>query len=373
MATASASLRPPQLLRLATALIVLALTGDAVAQGVPYREGPDGYRRTWGTAEHRAGVFDYYVLVLSWSPTYCAELRETRSEPQCQAGGGRPYAFVLHGLWPQYRRGWPEYCRSPDRGYVPRGVANRMLDIMPSHKLIFNEYRKHGTCSGLGVDGYFNLARRLFDEVRIPERFLSLTDERLMLSPDEVVADFVAANLGLEPDIPIPWLRSREVIVAVCTLFMLFGPALGLFIRQGVARQREYLADAEAVLLTRDPEGLALALTRIGAWRGPGRLALGPSASHLCIVDPTAADSLWWDRIFPCHPPIQDRVELLARMGAGIDGSVLQAAAEEGAKAGRLAIARAREVQAATESARKPPRSRRWATRTCSAPRSASR
>jgi heat shock protein HtpX len=164
----------------------------------------------------------------------------------------------------------------------------------------------------------------------------------------------LALFLGLEPDIPIPWLRSREVIMAVCTLFMLFGPALGLFIRQAVSRQREYLADAEAVLLTRDPEGLALALTRIGAWRGPGRLALGPSASHLCIVDPLPANSLWWDRIFPCHPSIQDRVQLLARMGAGIDESALRAAAEEGAKAGRLAIARAREIQAANASSLKP-------------------
>ena len=58
--------------------------------------------------------------------------------------------------------------------------------------------------------------------------------------------------------------------------------------------------------------------------------------------------------MFPCHPPIQDRVQLLARMGGGIDESALQAAAEEGAKAGRLAIARAREVQNARESARKP-------------------
>jgi hypothetical protein len=102
------------------------------------------------------------------------------------------------------------------------------------------------------------------------------------------------------------------------------------------------------VLLTRDPEGLALALTRIGAWRGPGQLTLGPSASHLCIVDPLPPDTPWWDRIFPCHPPIQQRVQVLARMGAGIDGSVLQAAAEEGAKAGRLAITHAREVQAAS-------------------------
>lgn len=54
-------------------------------------------------------------------------------------------------------------------------------------------------------------------------------------------------------------------------LFMVSGPVLGLFIRQAVSRQREYLADGETVLLTRDPEGLALALTKIGGWRGPGR------------------------------------------------------------------------------------------------------
>jgi heat shock protein HtpX len=159
---------------------------------------------------------------------------------------------------------------------------------------------------------------------------------------------------GVAPDIPgVPWLRWKEVSVALSCLFVLFGPALGLFIRQAVSRQREYLADAEAMLLTRDPEGLALALTRIGAWHGPGRLALGPSASHLCIVDPLPADSPWLDRVFPCHPPIQDRIQLLARMGVGIDESALQAAAAEGATAGRLAIARAMEVQAASESGRK--------------------
>ena len=58
-----------------------------------------------------------------------------------------------------------------------------MLDIMPSKKLIFHEYRKHGTCSGLGVDGYFDLARRLHDKVQIPTRFDPLTDDRLFVEP----------------------------------------------------------------------------------------------------------------------------------------------------------------------------------------------
>ena len=117
-----------------------------------------------------AGAFDYYVLALSWSPTYCAETRATGDEPQCARAGpalrlraARPVAAVRARLAAD--------CRSADRGCVPAPVADRMLDIMPSKRLVFHEYRKHGTCSGLGVDGYFDLARQLHDKVQIPRRF----------------------------------------------------------------------------------------------------------------------------------------------------------------------------------------------------------
>ena len=191
--------------RCLTAGIVLVLWGGAaLAQRPPYRERFEAEPRAEARApngEARAGAFDYYVLALSWSPTYCAAVRdEARYEPQCQAQRDRPFAFVLHGLWPQYERGWPEHCLSPDRGYVPRPVANRMLDIMPSAKLIFNEYRKHGTCSGLGVDAYFDLARRLYHKITIPKRFVGLSEERLMLSPQALVREFAEANPGLRPD-----------------------------------------------------------------------------------------------------------------------------------------------------------------------------
>jgi ribonuclease T2 len=75
-----------------------------------------------------------------------------------------------------------------------------MLDLMPSKRLIFNEYRKHGTCSGLGVDAYFDLARRLHDKVKIPQRFVRVTDDRLLVSPGDLVDDFLAANPDLKPD-----------------------------------------------------------------------------------------------------------------------------------------------------------------------------
>ena len=123
---------------------------------------------------------------------------------------------MLHGLWPQYERGWPRDCRSADRGYVPAPVADRMLDIMPSKRLVFHEYRKHGTCSGLGVDGYFDLARQLYDKVKIPRRFVGPIDERMTIAPGELVREFIAANPQLKPDMIAvscggPGNRLREV------------------------------------------------------------------------------------------------------------------------------------------------------------------
>src|ERR1044071_584072 len=59
------------------------------------------------------GKFDFYVLALSWSPSFCEASRErnpNRNDPQC---GARPYAFVVHGLWPQYERGFPSNCQVP--------------------------------------------------------------------------------------------------------------------------------------------------------------------------------------------------------------------------------------------------------------------
>ncbi len=192
--------------RLTAGLIVLVFAaGDALAQRPPYRERPEAYSRDYDRGgrqarEHAPGVFDYYLLSLSWSPTYCADVGEQRGDPQCRPRRDRPYAFVLHGLWPQYERGWPQDCRSPDRGYVPRPVASRMLDIMPSERLVFHEYRKHGTCSGLGVDGYFDLARKLHDKVEIPPRYVGLTDQRMTVTPGELMGEFMGANPGLRPD-----------------------------------------------------------------------------------------------------------------------------------------------------------------------------
>jgi ribonuclease T2 len=143
------------------------------------------------------GKFDYYVLALSWSPSYCADEGRTDRSPQCS--GTRPYALVLHGLWPQHESGWPSTCNTGRKPWVPSQVVSSMLDIMPARRLVIHQYRKHGTCSGLEPEAYFRKARKAFESVKIPPRFLG-PEKPVVLSPREIEDDFLKSNKDLNVD-----------------------------------------------------------------------------------------------------------------------------------------------------------------------------
>ncbi len=145
------------------------------------------------------GRFDYYALVMSWSPTHCATTRPRRNDTQCNRRDGKRFSFILHGLWPQYERGYPQSCPTGKRPFVPNATIDSMMDVMPSRGLIIHEYRKHGVCSGLGPEGYYKLARHLYGKITIPRRFVSPTKNQ-MIDRQAVVDAFVAANPGLKPD-----------------------------------------------------------------------------------------------------------------------------------------------------------------------------
>ena len=168
-----------------------------------------GGKRTAGNAP---GNFDYYVLVLGWSPSYCLGEGRVRNDRQCD----RSRAFVLHGLWPQYERGWPENCRTATRPWVPQQVIEDMRDIMPSRNLVIHEYRAHGTCSGLDPAHYFEAARALYDRVKLPAGFLESAAGR-QRSPGEIESDFLAANSWLKPDMISIACRGANLLdVRVC-------------------------------------------------------------------------------------------------------------------------------------------------------------
>ena len=79
--------------------------------------------------QNTPGEFDFYVLSLSWSPSFCegAEERGSGGRSQQAQCGGRPFSFVVHGLWPQYEKGYPEYCQRPDSA----GAQHHEFDARP--------------------------------------------------------------------------------------------------------------------------------------------------------------------------------------------------------------------------------------------------
>lgn len=143
-----------------------------------------------------AGDFDYYVLSLSWMPSWCAEAGDDRDAPQCDAGRG--FGFSLHGLWPQYEAGWPAYC--PTAADAPsRAQTAAMADIMGSGGLAWHQWRKHGVCTGLSAEAYFDLARRAYGAVTRPE-VLRRIKGTLRVDPAVIESAFLEANAGMEPD-----------------------------------------------------------------------------------------------------------------------------------------------------------------------------
>ncbi|MGD9802194.1 MAG: ribonuclease T [Hyphomicrobiaceae bacterium] len=192
--------------RLLAALAAVAAAAALVPFAAPRAEaqlgpGPGGQApyAAQRSSGNEAGRFDYYSLVLSWSPTYCAGLRRGGYDPQCHRRDGKRYAFVLHGLWPQHERGWPQNCPTRSRPFVPQRVIDGMLDIMPSPKLVIHEYRKHGTCSGLGPEEFFKVSRRLYEKVRVPPRYVQ-PNQAFTASPAEVIRDFLSVNPTLKAD-----------------------------------------------------------------------------------------------------------------------------------------------------------------------------
>ena len=152
-----------------------------------------GQRRDQPRGE--AGKFDFYVLSLSWSPQHCSTPAGERDRMQC--GGTRQYDFILHGLWPQYERSWPQFCETGEQ--LSKPVIDGVLDIMPSTGLIRHEWRKHGVCSGENAARYFDRARRAFQNVKIPASLRSPKRARTV-APAVIQKEFVAANPGLPAD-----------------------------------------------------------------------------------------------------------------------------------------------------------------------------
>lgn len=144
----------------------------------------------------QAGVFDYFVLSLSWSPNWCALEGDAKGSEQCDPS--EDFGWVLHGLWPQYHRGWPDYCRTSEAPPTRRQTSE-MADIMGTSGLAWHQWKKHGSCSGLSAQGYFDLARAAYGRITRPAVFRRL-DKPVRLPASVIEEAFLKENPSLSRD-----------------------------------------------------------------------------------------------------------------------------------------------------------------------------
>ncbi|GMN12995.1 ribonuclease T(2) [Altererythrobacter sp. MTPC7] len=136
-----------------------------------------------------------YTMALSWSPEFCrTRQRSGTHATQCSGRNGR-FGFIVHGLWPDGRSTWPQYCPTARRPQ-PATVAKNLC-MMPSASLAARQWAKHGSCMTRRPDTYFNVTRILWNSYRWPD-FDRISREE-GLTAGRIREAFASANPGWEP------------------------------------------------------------------------------------------------------------------------------------------------------------------------------
>ena len=151
---------------------------------------------SFASADGKPGQFDYFVVSLSWSPNWCATTGDAQNSDQCDSR--HDHGWILHGLWPQYHRGYPSHCQTVKRPPT-RAMTAEMSDIMGTSGLAWHQWKKHGTCSGLSAAQYYDLSRKAYGQITRPTVFRKL-DQTVKLPSTVVEEAFLKANPSLEAD-----------------------------------------------------------------------------------------------------------------------------------------------------------------------------
>lgn len=131
-----------------------------------------------------------YTLAASWSPDYCKTSGDTASM-QCSGRNGR-FGFVLHGLWPESRGTYPQWCATTPQ--PSPALLRQHLCMTPSARLLAHEWAKHGSCMARTPAQYFKVGAILWRSIEWPDA------DRLSRKRDLTVGDlrreFLLANPG---------------------------------------------------------------------------------------------------------------------------------------------------------------------------------
>ncbi len=117
--------------------------------------------------------------------------------------------------------------------------------------------------------------------------------------------------------------RQREgggqiqlIMIVVAIIFAILAPLFARLLQLSISRQREYLADATAVQLTRNPKGLADALQKISGDQEVLEVA-NRATAHLYIANPIKKFEKRAGGLFSTHPPIEERIQILRSLETG--------------------------------------------------------
>ncbi len=185
-------------MKISNLTFALLLTALLLVSGSGFARQHNGNSSSAGNSQ--PGVFDYYLLSLSWSPEFCTTPAGQKPEKQQQCSAH--YGFVIHGLWPQNNNSYPENCGAAAQ--VPPDVAAIVLSgalQMPpgDSEFIDHEWSTHGTCSGLEMTQYFQAIKATAAAVKIPD-VLNAPTQPVSEDFNTIAQQFSDNNQGLTAD-----------------------------------------------------------------------------------------------------------------------------------------------------------------------------
>ena len=104
--------------------------------------------------------------------------------------------------------------------------------------------------------------------------------------------------------------NGQAILLLIGVIFLIFSPLFATLLQFALSRNREYLADASAIELTRNPQGLIDALKKISSDTDPLEQA-NKSTECLYICNPIKKANGKSNNLFSTHPPIEKRIAAL--------------------------------------------------------------
>lgn len=125
---------------------------------------------------------DYYMLSLSWSPSFCESQKQKNNGKipqhlQFQCNQAAKFGWVIHGLWPQNAQAnsvedHPRFCQG-DLPPVAESTIKKYMADSPGASLLQGEWEKHGACAFNTAEDYFAKQKELFGNLNLPGSELS--------------------------------------------------------------------------------------------------------------------------------------------------------------------------------------------------------